>query len=198
MERHCAHCQALLVIKIYPKSKECEANFLNRKYCGRACMAAAYEGRIKVPNEKNSRRQSVKQAAPACEQCGKSKNLQVHHADENPMNNDPSNLRTLCVSCHRRCHSPNFTATGEQRKPCEHCSAPSMKKGWCFTHLSRFKRFGHPLGKKRRTALGWVLMLHDGKNWLPFPSLPDRPQNEAAPTGAPPQEKKASATASAD
>ena len=88
---------------------------------------------------------------------------------ENPMNNHPTNLISLCASCHRRSHSPNFTETGEVRKPCKFCEAESIKLGICETHLSRLRRYGHPLAKKRKIGRDWVLMLHDGKQWLPFP-----------------------------
>ena len=38
----------------------------------------------------------------ACEQCGSKKNLMVHHKDGNRKNNEPSNLQTLCWSCHEK------------------------------------------------------------------------------------------------
>lgn len=166
---HCKHCKKVLTRKRFNGRLEDLTVFKRRIYCNQSCMARGMAGVIKVMSDKNSRRQSAKTVATACNLCGATSNLQVHHQDENPQNNEPSNLRTLCPSCHRRCHSPNFTETGEQRKLCEFCSAPSIKRGWCFTHISRFKRFGHPLGKKRKTASGWVLMLHDGQKWLPFP-----------------------------
>jgi len=165
---NCKHCTKPLERKRFNGRLEDLSAFNRRVYCNRACMANGMEG-IKVMSDKNSRRQSAKVAALVCQSCGAATNLQVHHRDENPQNNAPSNLRTLCASCHRRCHSPNYTETGERRKPCEFCSAPSIKRGWCFTHISRFKRFGHPLAKKKKTASGWVLMLHDGQKWLPFP-----------------------------
>lgn len=37
-----------------------------------------------------------------CERCGSTKNLMVHHKDGNRKNNDPSNLETLCWSCHEK------------------------------------------------------------------------------------------------
>lgn len=35
-----------------------------------------------------------------CEKCGSKKKLQVDHIDADRSNNDPSNLQTLCHSCH--------------------------------------------------------------------------------------------------
>ena len=38
----------------------------------------------------------------ACQNCGGTKNLMVHHKDGNRKNNKPSNLKTLCWSCHEK------------------------------------------------------------------------------------------------
>ena len=145
----CVHCGRELVQKRFSSGVlESPSMLVRRKFCNRICMAQHMKKEI----------------------CGMTNDLQVHHVDKNPRNNVPSNLRTLCRSCHARCHSPNFTETGELRNPCVYCNKPSMKRGLCYTHLSRFKRFGHPLAKKKKTASGWVLMLHDGKNWFHLPS----------------------------
>ena len=117
----------------------------------------------------HSRMKAAKTAANACEICGMTNDLQVHHVDKNPRNNVPSNLRTLCRSCHARCHSPNFTETGELRNPCVYCNKPSMKRGLCYTHLSRFKRFGHPLAKKKKNS---VRMGFDASRWKKLVSSP--------------------------
>ena len=169
----CRHCRTPLERKRFNGRLEDAGAFKRRKFCGRGCMALWMEGQIKVPSTRNSRRQSHKRARAACQGCQRSRKvtrLYVHHRDENPMNNDPRNLMTLCGSCHRRSHSPNFMATGALRKPCKYCSALSVKLGMCETHLSRLRRYGHPLAKKRRVGSGWVLMLHDGSSWSPFPS----------------------------
>lgn len=39
-----------------------------------------------------------------CDICGSTEHLQVHHLDRNIKNNSPSNLRTLCQSCHMKLH----------------------------------------------------------------------------------------------
>jgi hypothetical protein len=169
--KYCVQCGMKLERKRFNGVLEGLSIFKKRKYCNQECMAAAQEGTMKVLSLKNSRRQSAKAAGTNCEMCsrpGTETRLHVHHQDKNPLNNDPLNLRTLCGSCHHRCHSPNFTETGEQRRTCEFCDKPSMKRGWCYTHMSRFKRFGHPLAKKRKIGSEWVLMLHDGSSWSPF------------------------------
>ena len=39
-----------------------------------------------------------------CEGCGLNDDMSIHHIDENPNNNSPSNLQVLCRSCHGRRH----------------------------------------------------------------------------------------------
>lgn len=36
-----------------------------------------------------------------CERCGSTKNLCAHHKDHNRVNNEPSNIETLCKRCHQ-------------------------------------------------------------------------------------------------
>lgn len=132
--------------------------FTRRLYCNRDCMARAMEG-MKVETEHNGRRQAAKTVKPSCECCGRSTTrLSVHHIDENPTNNDPSNLKTLCGSCHHRTHSPNYDATGEQRVPCLICGEPSYRKAMCCRHYQRLRRHGDPLmgGPNRRSRRGTI------------------------------------------
>jgi hypothetical protein len=156
----CANCGAPMERKRFPSGTlEDRAQFLRRKFCNQACMALVMEGRIKVRNEQNSRRQSAKSAMDRCEICGRTgTRLYVHHKDENPLSNTPTNLQTLCGSCHRRLHSPNYTGTAPQRKPCLLCSKPAARKGYCNTHLTRLKRHGDPLLVLRGNALGTRLV----------------------------------------
>ena len=42
--------------------------------------------------------------AVICEGCDTVCNLQVHHKDENITNNNPENLKYLCVGCHSDVH----------------------------------------------------------------------------------------------
>lgn len=132
------------------------ATFVKRIYCNRACMAVGME-KDRCQSPSHSRAKANRHIKEACEACGATGKLHVHHKDEDPFNNDPSNLRTLCPRCHRRSHSPNFMDDGVTRKPCAHCARPSVKSGLCHTHLTRRQRFGDPLAVKVKTASGWVL-----------------------------------------
>jgi hypothetical protein len=177
----CQHCSTPLVRKQFPSGPEAIGNFEKRKFCDRTCMANWMEGRMKVEAIKNSRRQSAKTVGLECEICSRSDTrLSVHHRDENPMNNDPSNLQTLCGSCHSRCHSPNYAADGVTRINCAFCNEPSVKRGVCHTHLGRWKRHGHPLAKKRKIGSDWVLMLEHGGEWFPFRLLGESNLDEVA------------------
>lgn len=149
-QKNCRHCKAPMARKRTTGNRlEDLATFVRRKFCDRKCMAASMEGVIKVLNPKNSRRQSGKAVLPKCEWCGVETKRHVHHADEDPLNNAASNLRTLCASCHARSHSPNWDRTTGLRKPCAHCSKDAQRKGLCWTHLTRSRRYGDPLATKR-------------------------------------------------
>lgn len=156
--KHCRHCGARMDRRrVSDKLVEGLAAFSKRAFCGRGCMAAAME-KDRCTSASHSRMKSARTAGPECEACGAAdRKMHVHHRDGDHFNNSPSNLRTLCVSCHMRSHSPNFMADGVTRKPCEHCEKPSVKLGLCATHLSRLRRHGHPLAKKRKVGSGWVL-----------------------------------------
>ena len=43
-----------------------------------------------------------------CWGCGSIENLENHHLDKNPKNNDESNILTLCQSCHKAFHHSNI------------------------------------------------------------------------------------------
>lgn len=53
-------------------------------------------------NYKNGISMYPKYKKSKCETCGSTKHLMVHHKDGNRKNNKPSNLKTLCWSCHEK------------------------------------------------------------------------------------------------
>lgn len=72
----------------------------NKKYCTNMC-GEEYRLKIKPLYDVHKKR--------ACEVCGVErpkgrrwceKRLHIHHIDNDPSNNNPSNLKTLCRNCH--------------------------------------------------------------------------------------------------
>lgn len=98
----CAHCGKLLERKRMNGRLEDLGVFQRRKYCDQACMT---QGLHKpVVSLAGLRKRAVKYRGSACEHCGASQNVQVHHLDSNPANNTQENLMTLCGPCHTSWH----------------------------------------------------------------------------------------------
>lgn len=155
--KYCRNCDKRLVRRRFSNGQpEDRTAFRKRKYCDRACMAAGYTGQIKVLNAKNSRKQAARKRKSGCEQCGSRQNLHVHHADENPLNNTPSNLVTLCASCHQRWHRHHGKETSKRAGPCRICGKPSRKKGYCQKHYLRFRKYGDPCLTKKKGGLSAI------------------------------------------
>lgn len=160
--KRCEECQKPLIRKRFPSGRlEDRAVYARRKFCDQTCMARNMEGRTKVPNPRNSRRQSAKAVKPRCQICGRrTTRLYVHHLDQDPMHNEETNFLTCCGSCHRRLHSPNYTGIPPVRKPCALCLRPSVRRGYCNTHLTRLKKHGDPSLVKRGNGYGtWLVKL---------------------------------------
>lgn len=157
--KHCKNCGKKMERQEFNGRLEDLSQFRKRVFCNRRCMAEAREGTIKVLNNRNSHRQSCKAVKGSCEICGASKRmLHVHHKDGNGLNNSDENLITLCVPCHRRSHSPNYTDMGRKRKSCKLCDQASYRKQLCGMHLQRLKKHGSPYLTKRRIGSSYVLV----------------------------------------
>jgi len=159
-EKYCKHCTVLLRRKRMNGRLEDLAVFVRRVFCNRKCMAQAMN-KATYSSLSYSRSRATKTMREACEICGSTGVRHVHHKDGNPLNNTPENLQTLCASCHRLSHSPNYMGTPLLPKPCAHCFRPVARKGLCNTHLTRLKRYGDPLLRKFKTASGWELRKAD-------------------------------------
>lgn len=166
--RYCHYCGKLLERKRFMSGRlEDLTRFKNRKYCDRTCMAHAMEKAVCdcVPH---SRKKAHRLMESSCAICGATEKLHVHHLNGNPTDNSLFNLMTLCASCHRKVHSPNFSGVSGQRKPCKFCGKPAVKIGLCYTHLERLRRFGHPLVRKIKIGYDWQYRLEVGGRYRPL------------------------------
>ena len=137
--RLCEFCKKPMERKRYQNGVLQSWNEYNRqKYCDRECMRNAFKMKPKVGTSWMTVHYHARQLLPngCCEICGSNKNVDVHHIDGNPQNNDLSNLMRLCRSCHLKAHHP--------AKTCLICGKKAKGYGYCVKHYQRFKKYGNP------------------------------------------------------
>lgn len=121
----------------YVKNVESLLHFSRRKYCSQACMSDGFSGtRRGDPLNTRTSRMWARQdgLTDSCADCGKQGKLDVHHIDENPTNNAPANLATLCRSCHLKQHRLERTCS------VPNCGRKHKGHGLCDMHLQRQKK----------------------------------------------------------
>ena len=148
-EKFCDNCKARLSRKRINGRMEDMAVFVRRRYCNRACMAAAMLQ--PDPSRKGYGIRARKHLKSNCENCGTTQKLSIHHADRNWKNNDPANLKTLCTSCHTSLHHAAGEISPKQEKPpCRLCGRVSYRSGLCNTCRTRMRRSGQSTAKGGR------------------------------------------------
>jgi len=100
--KFCAHCSTPLERKRYNGTLESNNVFRRGKYCDLRCFGM--NKRKTAPTKSALYKRAAKLRKPLCENCGTSSSLDLHHIDHNPSNNQPSNVMTLCSSCHTSWH----------------------------------------------------------------------------------------------
>ncbi len=122
--------------QVWHTCEECGVEFARYpsrlgKYCSRLCGNRA-KARINAarlgpenPHFKKGtttyRRYALARKGQICADCGAklpSEMLSVHHEDQDPLNQDISNLTVLCEACHRARHQQGC---GQVRKQCPIC-----------------------------------------------------------------------------
>jgi HNH endonuclease len=101
-KKHCHFCRARLHRKRMNGRLEDLGVFRRRKFCNKVCAGSG--SRLPTVGKQAHMWRARKYRKPACERCGATKRLQVHHKDRDWTNDDPKNLETLCATCHRRMH----------------------------------------------------------------------------------------------
>lgn len=156
--KFCEHCGKQLTRKRINGRLEDSSVFKRRKYCDQTCMGL---GRQKFDaGDSALHKRAVKHRKSICESCGTAENLQCHHKDGDPSNNDPSNIQTLCGSCHTRLHWQHGKSIPVQFSVCIICGKQQrhLRGGLCQKHWQRYKKYGDPYLVKRRHGSSFVLV----------------------------------------
>lgn len=103
-KKYCRYCRKRLERKVFNGRLEDFGVFGRRQFCDPVCMAKAQVR--PVVSRATHHWRARKHIRPACERCGSSERLEVHHRDENYQNDDPSNYETVCSKCHAKEHGP--------------------------------------------------------------------------------------------
>ena len=101
-EKNCETCHEPLTRKRFSGRLEDLGVFLRRRFCGKPCSQIA--SRKAAPTRDAYRKRARPMRKMACETCGATTRLSIHHDDRNWRNNAPENLKTLCASCHTTLH----------------------------------------------------------------------------------------------
>ena len=138
--RYCAYCGKPMERKMHSNGRlQCWTHYNKQKYCNRDCMKASFRSNPKTGKSWMTVHYHARNLLPegSCELCGSNRNVDVHHKDGNPQNNNINNLQRLCRSCHSKIHRAKGT--------CVICGKPVKGYGYCNKHYIRYKKHGNPL-----------------------------------------------------
>lgn len=155
-EKYCAYCGKQMHRKQHPNSMEQLNIFRRRKYCNRLCMA---KGQMREDAQRSAILKRIEHLRlNACEICGATANLANHHKDGDWRNNHPSNLMTLCGSCHTKWHWKHGKKLPKRQLACKICGEPARKLDMCQKHYQRFRKYGDPCLTKKKIGPRYVLV----------------------------------------
>jgi hypothetical protein len=156
--KRCAYCGKELRRELQLPS------MAHRKFCDRACMRKGFTGRRTATSVSwTMGHYYARQLVPEgpCTQCGKERGSDVHHVDGDHTNNEPSNLRRLCRSCHIKAHrSSSHCPQGHEfddantyvnprtgHRTCKRCRSDKMKLAYYRKtgQMERAERFEREL-----------------------------------------------------
>lgn len=165
----CQHCGKEIERGISPNGrKEENYRYLSRQFCNSKCIGDYMRAKgISVKKLGDGRKLTRRYYAvkakqfkkTSCERCGTEKNLTVHHINKEWWNNDPSNLMTVCNSCHSKIHHEmgDIKVPIGDRLPCRICGVeykPGSSRGdLCNKHRLRLQRYGDPTANASSSKL---------------------------------------------
>lgn len=76
-------------------------------FCKRHSMAITVRDKYGLKEWKKLREIILARDEHRCRLCGAEEYLHIHHRDNDPTNDSPENLVTLCERCHSRVHAHN-------------------------------------------------------------------------------------------
>lgn len=160
-EKYCPVCKARMIRKRMSGRLEDLAQFTRRKYCDRKCMAKGLTR--KTVSKSMHHKRARKFIMDFCETCRTDENLAVHHIDNDPTNNERSNLMTLCGSCHTHWHwEHGKKAIPRSNHACRVCGQPARKLRMCQKHYQRFRKYGDPCLTKKWNGSSFQLTRDSG------------------------------------
>jgi HNH endonuclease. len=98
-DKVCPACGATFNRKRYRGTLEDSGRYRTRIYCSQSCANTRRE-----VTKSGHHWRAQRHRKDSCQACSATTDLHVHHKDRDHTNNDPSNLMTLCASCHLRLH----------------------------------------------------------------------------------------------
>ncbi len=97
----CRTCGRAFNRSLFGKRLEDATRYQKRKYCTKSCASfrkEAMTNKSVFSSEAQALRKNI------CEACGSRSVLVAHHINGNITENHPSNIMTLCQSCHSKLH----------------------------------------------------------------------------------------------
>src|SRR3990167_2330507 len=114
--KKCLRCKKPLVRKWFPKSNRWEDPIVygKRIYCDQKCLKGIHRHLWKKKVQKwegNYRARQLFKKIGVCEICKEKKRTEIHHKDENKLNNNLKNLQEICRGCHTKQHQTKARKT---------------------------------------------------------------------------------------
>jgi hypothetical protein len=116
--KKCERCGVLMTRRRMPSGTlEDMGSWNRRRFCSLSCANSRPHSTKKQTYLWRAR----KLIGSECAACGRKTRLQAHHIDGDQSHNQPENIQTLCITCHRYLHATasrlGWTVPGKLASP---------------------------------------------------------------------------------